>query len=235
MKADEREEPFILLSDPPLPERAIQIQFKAARRVRPPSGDEVVFDPNYEPLLFSEREIRRRLLAPWRMISPAYLKEFVDPYVARELHRQETRDKELRDLFDALLGKASDWRTALCVESQRNIDARSELGRIQGNSWAEGNTDELGRFLEALKAVKRLNERGPVRPAKAWALSFVFGCRMMGEPLPYRGEVLEFLSKKGIKVPKNNAARDIFTGPILSALAQRPSGAPKTKRRRHKN
>jgi hypothetical protein len=186
MKAGERESTILLgdplgsdlvpLGDPPGSKGWARIQSEKEARndprrasekyVRPPSEEEIVFDPNYEPLLFSDREIRRRLLAPWRMISPACLKEFVDPYVARELRRQETRDKELRDLLDALLGKASDWRTALCIESQRNIDARVELGRIQDNSWTEGDTDELGRFLEALKAVKRLNKRDRSDPPR---------------------------------------------------------------------
>ena len=131
-----------------------------------PLTDKIKFDPDYELLLASEREARRQLLAPPVMLPPDILKElgptkFVDPYVARELHLQEKRDKELRDLLDALLGKASDWRSALCVEARHNDYARGELGRITGSNYAKGDTREAGLFLEALKAVDRLKTARP--------------------------------------------------------------------------
>ena len=54
---------------------------------------------------------------------------FVDPYVARELHRQELRDKELRDVLNALFGKAGDWRVALCIEVRHNDYAWNKFDR----------------------------------------------------------------------------------------------------------
>ena len=165
------------------------------------------------------------------------------PYVARELHLQEVRDKELRDLFDALFGtnrdwcvglchKAGDWRIALCVEKQHNDHARGELERTMGTAAVRSDTNEVDRFLEAFRAIDRLKERGPIKVAKAWALFFVVVHRAYGAPLPTKGEVLRFVR---LKVPtediadslKRNAWRDIFTGPILSALKQGRAGRPR--------
>ena len=97
-------------------------RIQSGGKKRPPSGTAITFDLGYELLLASEGEARRQLLAPLAMLPLAYVekfgvKNFVDPYVARELHRQELRDKELRDVLNALFGKAADWRVALCIEA----------------------------------------------------------------------------------------------------------------------
>jgi hypothetical protein len=201
---------------------------------RPPSGTEIVFDLGYDLLLASEREARRQLLAPWRFFSPDSLVANIDPFVALVLHRQEVRDKETRDLLDALLGKGSNWRSALCLEARRNDYARSELERVMGSAAAQGDTREVERFLEAFKAVDRL-KTGLVKLTKAQALFFVLGCRARGEPLPTRGEVLRFvlpiLASGDMDSRKRNAARDIFTGPILSALLRGRAGRPRKTRR----
>ena len=164
------------------------------------------------------------------------VENFVDPYVARELHRQELRDKELRDVLNALFGKAGDWRVALCIEARRNDYARGELAC----AIATGDgTREVDRFLEAFKAIALLKKRGPVKTAKAWALLFVLGCRVHGEPMPTKGEVLRFvqsrLASEDFNSLKEHAARDIFTGPILDALLRGRAGRPrKTRRARRK-
>ena len=220
-----------------------------------PLTDKIKFDPDYEPLLAGEREARRQLLAPPVMLPPDILKElgptkFVDPYVARELHLQEVRDKELRDVVDTLFGKngdwcvglrskAGDWLIGLCIETRRNDYASGELTRALGHAATQGDTGEAARFVEAFRAIDRLKERGPVRVAKAWALYFTLGCRVCGDPLPTRGEVLRFVQSKmalgDIDSLKRNAWRDIFTGPILSALLRGRAGRPlKTRRSRGK-
>jgi hypothetical protein len=226
---DPPESALIPLGDPPGSKGCARIQSER-EDARTPSGEEIVFDLDYDLLLFSERQARYRMLYPWRLLPREVLVANIDPFVALELHRQEVRDKELRDLLDALLGKASDWRSALCIEAQRNDYARDELGRIMGSSYAKVDTGEAGRFLEALKAVDRLKKGVAVKTAKAWALVFVLGCRVKAEPLPTRGEVLRFLASRGIEVSKNNAARDIFTGPILGDLSQDRAGRPKKTR-----
>jgi hypothetical protein len=204
---------------------------------RQPSGTAVVFDLDYELLFASEREARRQLLAPWAMIPLALLKKLgpekiVDPYVARELHRQELRDKELRDVLNAVFGKAGDWRVALCIEARHNDHARVELSRAAA---VRDDTREADRFLAAFKAIDLIKKRGPVKAAKAWALLFALGCRVRGEPMPTKGEVLRFvnsiLASGGIKSWKENAARDIFTGPILDALLRGRAGRPRKTRR----
>ena len=119
--------------------------------------------------------------------------KFVDPYVARELHRQELRDKELRDVLDALFGKAGDWRVGLCIEARRNDYARGEFDRA---IVAQDDPRETDRFLEAFRAIDRLKESGPIKAAKAWALLFVLGCRVRGDPLPTKGETLRFVQSK---------------------------------------
>ena len=200
---------------------------------RKPSGTATSFDLDYDLLLATEREARRQLLAPWAMILDVLKKlgpaKFVDPYVARELHRQELRDKELRDVVNALFGNAGDWRVGLCIEARLNGYARGEFDRA---IVAQDDPRETDRFLEAFKAIALLKKRGPVKAAKAWALVFVLGCRVCGDPLPTKGEVLRFV---GSKLPsgiwKENAARDIFTGPILDALLRGRAGRPRKTRR----
>ena len=230
---DPPESALIPLGDPPGSKGCARIQKRGY--ARPPSGEEIVFDLGYDLLLFSERDARYWMLYPWRLFPPEVLVANIDPFVALELHRQEVRDKESRDLLDALLGKASDWRSALCIEAQRNDCARDELERITGSSYAKVDTGEAGRFLEALKAVDRLKKGGPVKTAKAWALFFAIGCRGRGEAMPARGDVLDFLKSKRIPFVKGHAARDIFTGPILSDLPRRRSGAPRKKRWRRES
>jgi hypothetical protein len=264
MKTNGREEPFIPLDDPsgqnlipvgdPQGSKGwARVQSaKEARNdprraneegLRIPSGGEIAWHIDYDLLLASEREARRQLLAPWAMIPPDVLKKlgpekFVDPYVSRELHLQELRDKELRDVLDALFGKAGDWRVGLCIESRRNDYARGELNRIMGGAAARGEVDEVARFLEAFRAVDRLKKGHPLKIAKALALLFTLGCRVCGDPLPTKGEVLRFvqprLASGGIDSRKRNAWRDIFTGPILSALLRGHAGRPRKARRARK-
>lgn len=206
-----------------------EVRMRNAGKMRPPAGTAVVFDLDYDLLLATEREARRQLLAPWVMIPLACLKQLrLDPYVASELHRQELRDKELRDVVNALFGKAGDWRIALYIESRHNDYARGLLDRAMAGG---DDTCEADRFLEAFKAVARLKERGPVKIAKAWALMFVLGCRVYGDPLPTKGEVLRFLESNHISFVKEHAARDIFTGPILDALLRGRAGRPRKTRR----
>ena len=96
---------------------------------------DTVFDPDYVPLLASEREARRGLLYPWKVFMRRGAPQNdrnkiltkIDPYVARELHRQEVRDKELRDIFAALFGSEADWHEALLLEGLHNDCARREL------------------------------------------------------------------------------------------------------------
>jgi hypothetical protein len=202
---------------------------------RQPSGTAIVFDLDYDLLFASEREARKQLLAP-AMIPPALLKKLgpekiVDPYVARELHRQELRDKELRDVLNALFGKAGNWRVGLCLEAQHNDHARGELACAV--AIGDG-TREADRFLAAFKVIALIKKRGPVKTAKAWALLFALGCRVRGEKMPTKGEVLRFLESKHIPFLKENAARDIFTGPILDALLRRRAGRPRETRRRRR-
>ena len=64
-----------------------------------------------------------------------------------------------------------------------------------GSAAVRGDTCEAARFLAALRAVDRLKERGPVKIGKALALFFVLGCRVCGEPLPTRSEVLDFCNR----------------------------------------
>jgi hypothetical protein len=255
MKAGEREEPFIPLEDPSgqnlipvgdpqgskgwAPIQSAKEARNDPRRaneegLRIPSGGEIAWHIDYDLLLASEREARRQLLAPWAIFHPAYAIEHIDPFVARELHLQEKRDKELCDLLDALFGKAGDWRVGLCIEARRNDYARGELKRVMGYIGAKGDTGELGLFFEAFKAVDRLKKSGPIRLAKAWALYFVLGCRDRGESLPTRGQVLEFLKSKRIPFDKKHASRDIFTGPILSDLPRSRAGRPRKTRRARK-
>ncbi len=203
------------------------VPIKRQPRKRPPSGTATVFDLDYDLLLASEREARRQMLAPLAMLPLSYLEKFglggfVDPYVASELHRQELRDKELRDVLNALFGKAGDWRVALCIEARRNDHARGELDRAIA---VQDDTREVDRFLTAFKSIGLLKNRGPVKAAKAWALYFVLGCRVRGERMPTKGEVLRFLASRGIEVSKKHAARDIFTGPILDCSSTRAAPA----------
>ena len=161
----------------------------------------------------------------------------MDPYVARELHLQELRDKELRDVLNALFGKAVDWRVALCIEAWRNDYA---CGELTSAIAIHDGTREADHFLEAFRAIVRLKKRGPVKTAKAWALFFVIRRRAYGAPLPTKGEVLRFVrlqmqTEDIADSLKRNACRDIFTGPILSALMRGRAGRPrKTRQARRK-
>ena len=64
MKAEPREEPFVPEGDSPGwslipvggPHGSKGWAQIAREKGRPPSGEEIVFDPDYEPLLFSERD-----------------------------------------------------------------------------------------------------------------------------------------------------------------------------------
>jgi hypothetical protein len=206
-------------------------RIQSGEKRRPPSGTAITFDLGYELLLASEGEARRQLLAPLAMLPLAYVEKFVDPYVARELHRQELRDKELRDVLNALFGKAADWRVALCIEAGPNNYARGELAC---DAAIEDGIREADRFLAAFKMVTLIKKRGPVKTAKAWALLFALGCRVYGKPMPTKGEVLRFLESKGIAFVKEHAARDIFTGPILDALLRGRAGRPRKTRRARK-
>ena len=212
MGGDSPESALIPVVDSTGTKRWARIQ--SGGKKRPPSGTAITFDLSYDLLLASEREARRRLLIPALIPPPDALKELgrpftlkelrpekLDPYVARELHLQELRDKELRDLLDALFGKngdrcvglrskAGDWRIALYIESQHNGFARGELKRAMDGAAAQGDTCEVGRFLEAFKALDRLKEHDPVKVAKAWALLFTLECRVYGEPLPTKGKVI---------------------------------------------
>jgi hypothetical protein len=246
--AEVKREAFVPLGDSSGSEGWARIQ--NSRKMRPPPGEEIAFDLSYDLLLASEREARRQLLAPWGLFHPAYAIEHIDPFVARELHLQEKRDKELRDVLDALFGtdrdwcvglcsKAGAWRIGLCIEARRNDYARDELARAMNSAANRGDTREVARFLEAFRAVDRLKERGPVKIGKALALFFVLGCRVRGEPLPTRSEVLRIVQSRlasgDIDSLKRNASRDIFTGPILSALLRGRAGRPlKTRRSRGK-
>jgi hypothetical protein len=189
---------------------------------------------DYVPLLASEHEARRWLLYPWRMFSPDALVANIDCYVAHELHRQEVRDKEICDQLEALLGKAADWRTALLLEACYNDHARRTLEEILVNVFTGGPESERKQWNAACDAIAKLKSSGPAKLAKATALVFVLACRAKNELLPPRGEILEFLRWHGIKVRPGNAGRDIFTGPILSALRQRRSGRPKKTRQPNK-
>ena len=131
----------------------------------------------------------------------------MDPYVARELHLQEVRDKELRDVLDALFGTdgigASDCVTKPVIGAS---DCASRHGattmRVANLSapWVaaadRGDTVKPTSFLEAFRAIDRLKERGPVKVAKAWALFFVLGCRVYGAPLPTKGRCSDLCGRK---------------------------------------
>ena len=128
-----------------------------------------------------------------------------------------------------LFGKAGDWRVAVCIEARRNDYAQGELACAIA---AGDGTREVDRFLEAFKAVDLLKSRGPVKAAKAWAILFVLGCRVRGEPMPTKGETLRFLQTKlASGCWKAHAARDIFTGPILDELLSGRAGRPRKIRR----
>jgi hypothetical protein len=217
--------------DSPETKRWARIQSGVKKRL--PSGTAITFDLGYKLLLASEGEARKQLLAPLEMLPLAYVekigvKNLVDPYVARELHRQELRDKELRDVLNALFGKAGDWRVALRIEARHNDYVRVGLDHAVA-VW--DGTPEADRFLASFRAIARLKKRGPVKAAKAWALLFVLGRRVRGEPMPTKGEVLRFLESKHTAFLKENAARDIFTGPILDALLRGRAGRPRKTRR----
>jgi hypothetical protein len=83
---------------------------------------------------------------------------------------------------------------------------------------------EKRQWDAAYDAIAQLKRSGPAKPAKAMALMFVLSCRVKNQLLPTRGEILNFLKQQGINVRRGNAARDIFTGPILSTLSRCRSG-----------
>ena len=124
-RSEAEREVFVPLGDPPGEHVFTRGEPSGVKRLRSehgkwqdartPSGDKIIFDPDYDLLLASEREARKQLLAPGNA-SADILKELTDkirgPVVARELHLQEVRDKELRDVVDTLFGKNGDrdWR-----------------------------------------------------------------------------------------------------------------------------
>ena len=109
MGGDSPESALIPVVDSTRTKRLARIQ--SGGKKRPPSGTAIVFDLDYGLLLASESEARRQWLAPLAMLPLACMEKFgvenfVDPYVARELHRQELRDRESRDILNTLFGKA---------------------------------------------------------------------------------------------------------------------------------
>ena len=108
------------------------------------------------------------------------------------------------------LARQRDWRVALCIEARRNDYARGELASRRSD---QDDTREADRFLAAFKAIARLKKRGPVKTAKAWALLFTLGCRVCGEPMPTKGEVLRFLESKGIAFVKEACRSGHFHRP----------------------
>ena len=207
-------------------EREGQIRFRAA----PPraSRSKPVFHLDYEPLLASVREARRVLLAPWRWFPRDLIAENIDPFVAKELLRQELFDAEFREDLEKLLGKeAVNRRVVLLLEARYNDHARKELGDALAKAYATADAKEVAEWDAARKIVARC----PAHPARILARIYVRGFWIHEKPFPPRGEVLEFLKSRGIPVSRKNAARDIFIG-ILSKCPRRRAGRKKSNRRR---
>ena len=195
-----------------------------------PTAKETVFDAGYIPLLASEREARLWLLSPWRVLTRQkdvrnkILPKFVDPYVARELHRQEERDKELRDAFDALFGKKYTNHVALLLEAQFSDQARRELEGILLKLTLDGNEKHLGLFVQAMALLRRRKQtRSPNKLLKATVLLFVLSRRFAGEPKPTRDETDQLIENMKVRLGNDgrNTVRDIYCGPILGYLAHR--------------
>ena len=192
-----------------------------------PSGKAIVFDPDYQLWLASEREARRWLLFPWRFLMQRGVPldealRNIDPYVAQELHRQEERDKELRDEMDALFGKASDWRIALLIEARLNDHARRELTDTLTRIALAGEEREFALFGDAVATFARIKATGPTKLVKAAVLMFILSCRANGESPPTRAETDQLLERIGILGNAGrNVVRDVYSGPIAGYLAQR--------------
>ena len=221
MGGDSPESALIPVVDSTGTKRWARIQ--SGGKKRPPSGTAIVFDIDYGLLLASESEARRQWLAPLEMLPLAYMEKFgvenfVDPYVARELHRQELRDRESRDILNTLFGKAGDWRVALCIEARHNDYAWGKFDR------ALTIPNEVDRFLEAFRAIVRLKRARPSQNRQGMgALLCAWVPRLRRSAAHKRGDapICEIeIGFEGISAWKENAARDIFTGPILGA----PSG-----------
>ena len=168
-------------------------------RKRPPSGTAIIFDLDYDLLLASEREARRQLLAPWQCSrSPpekARLGKFVDPYVARELHRQELRDKELRDVLNALFGKAGDWRVALCIEARRNDYARGELERAIGSVRPRATHVRLTAFLRRSRRLTGSRSAARSKPPRHGRSALFWVAAFVASRCPQRGKCSDLCNR----------------------------------------
>ena len=218
------EEPFVPEGDKPYQEGATRFRAAPPRASRSKPG----FDPDYEPLLASVREVRRRLLYPWRMFPRDRIAANIDPFVAKELLRQELFDAEFREDLEKLLGKeAVNRRVVLLLEARYNDHAREELGDALAKAYATADAKEVAEW----DAARKIFARYPAHLGRLMALIYVRGFWIHEKPFPPRGEVLEFLESRSIPVSRKNAARDIFTG-ILSKCPRRRAGRKKSTRRR---
>ena len=142
------------------------------------------------------------------------------PVCARELHRQEERDKELRDAFDALFGKKYTNHVALLLEAQFSDQARRELEGILLKLTLDGNEKHLGLFVQAMALLRRI--RSPNKLLKATVVLFVLSRRFAGEPKSTRDETDQLIENMKVRLGNDgrNTVRDIYSG--LSGASRWP-------------
>jgi hypothetical protein len=184
------------------------------------------------PLLGTTRRARRTLLGTFSQSIGDKL--FIDPFVAKELRRQEIAEPAYLEALIAILGKKANWRDSLVYEARREPDSYEELSWLLADAACRGDTDELRRFEEACLRIQNLLKRGRSQalkygPSQLEATLFV--TRMMEEKKrkPTRVEVEMYLERKGFPFPPSRTSKRrksgsnsgrFYEGPFLSTLRQ---------------
>lgn len=142
----------------------------------------------------------------------------------------------MQEILKANFG-SDDWRLAVLLVTANpcNKLENAELAAWLMRAVKEHNGDELRAFAKCLDALK--NGDSPTKRAKALALYFASQRQLKYGKLPTKAEVRKYLEIAGIVLPERDSAgwkklgRDLFSGPILSALPRGRAGSPKKPRK----
>jgi hypothetical protein len=219
------DEPFIPLGDPDsVPPGTIRIKSDNSHRQPIRTG----FNTAYIPLSGILRRRRRELIQ--RLLQLPESRELAAPVLAAEMQHQEEQEIPYVELLGVIFGKGADWRIATCLEAKHDPRVRNELASWLSKVVIERDDDELMRFQQAVKTIKRIEETGPAKRPKTLALLFVLRCWFERQGLPTEPQVRQFLVRAGIPLDegRKNEARDIFNRRILGILRKgKPGRKPK--------
>ena len=216
-----------------------RLRILPAKREKMPSGAEIAFNPEYIPLLASERRVRANLLAPWNIIPLEDRRSFVapffiDPFVAAELRSQEKREAPFPEALTATVGrKNANWRAVLYWEARKsNPQAKAELDAL----FKGADARESRLFHEASVAIDEgLFRQKPWDRTKLHAILWTLEYFCKYDSWPTRPMVKAALKEMGCNFPGSEDGKNdrrFFTGPVLGRILLGDPGAPRGPRRK---